>query len=59
MAYAVKTVHLVLAGNGSLDGEYDELQDALDRADFLSQPDHSVAEHAYVQTAIKVEQASA
>lgn len=59
MAISVKTVHLVLLGTGSADTEHDDLQDALDRADFLSQPEHSVAEHAYVQTVIRVEQATA
>lgn len=58
MAVNLETKHLVLNGQGNLDNEYTLLEDAIDRADFLSQPEHSVAEHAYIVTAIKVTQAA-
>lgn len=59
MAFTAKPVYLVLQGNTGFDTEYEDLQEALDRADFLSQPEHSGFDHAYVLTAVtRVDQTS-
>lgn len=57
MAVTLSDAHYVINSYGTFDSVHDELQNAIDRADFISQPGHSGEEVAYVVPAIKVVQA--
>jgi len=55
MSVTRTNTNLVLLGNGDLYVEHEDFDTALATAEFLAEPEHSVAEYAYVVPAIKVE----
>ena len=55
MTAVITNTNLLLTGNGDLYAEYEDLADALDMAEFLAEPEHSVAEYTFVVPAFRVE----
>lgn len=54
MAVELTNTNLILLGNGGYYSEEEDLDTALSTAEFLAEPEHSVAEYAYVVPVIKV-----